>query len=30
VNRTIKHWNQLPAELLEPLPGNSTTFRKKG
>jgi hypothetical protein len=28
VNRTIEHWNQLPAEILEILPGNSTTFRK--
>ena len=28
VNRTIEHWNQLPAEVLEPLPCNSTTFRK--
>jgi hypothetical protein len=29
VNRTIEHWNQLPAEILEPLPGNATTFRKR-
>jgi len=29
VNRTIEHWNQLPAEVLEPLPCNSTTFRKR-
>src|SRR5215510_4151314 len=29
VNRTIEHWNQLPAEILEPLPCNSTTFRKR-
>jgi hypothetical protein len=29
VNRTIEHWNRLPAETLEPLPGNSTTFRKR-
>jgi hypothetical protein len=29
VNRTIEHWNQLPAEILEPLLGNSTTFRKR-
>jgi hypothetical protein len=29
VNRNIEHWNRLPAEILEPLPGNSTTFRKK-
>jgi hypothetical protein len=29
VNRNIEHWHQLPAEILEPLPGNSTTFRKR-
>jgi hypothetical protein len=29
VNRTIEHWNQIPEEILELLPGNSTTFRKK-
>jgi hypothetical protein len=29
VNRTIQHWNQLPAEVLELLPRNSTIFRKR-
>jgi hypothetical protein len=29
VNRTIEHWNQLPAEVLEPLPCDSTTFRER-
>jgi hypothetical protein len=29
VNRTIEHWNQLPAEVLEPFPCNSTTFRER-
>ena len=29
VNRTIEHWNQLPAEILDPLPRNSTTFRNR-
>jgi hypothetical protein len=29
VNRTIEHWKQLPAEVLKPLPGNSTTFRER-
>jgi hypothetical protein len=28
VNRTIQHWNQIPAEVLEPLP-NSTIFRNR-
>jgi hypothetical protein len=22
MNRTIEHWNQLPAEILEPIPDN--------
>jgi hypothetical protein len=30
VNRTIQYQNQLPAEVLEPLPSNSTIFKKKG
>jgi hypothetical protein len=29
VNRTIEHLNQLPAEVLKPLPCNTTTFRKR-
>jgi hypothetical protein len=29
VNRTNQDWNQLPAEVLESLPRNSTTFRKR-
>jgi hypothetical protein len=29
VKRTIEQWNQLPAEVLEPLPCNSTTFRER-
>jgi len=29
VNRTIEQWNQLPAQILEPLPCNSTIFRKR-
>ena len=29
VNRTIEHWNQLPAEVLDPLPCNLTIFRKR-
>jgi hypothetical protein len=29
LNRTIEHWNQLLAEVLKPLPCNSTTFRKR-
>jgi hypothetical protein len=29
VNRTIEQWNQLPAEILEPLPCNSIIFRKR-
>jgi hypothetical protein len=28
-NRTIEHWNQLPAEVLEPHPCNSTTFKER-
>jgi hypothetical protein len=30
VNRTIQHWNQLPAEVLETLPCKPVTFKKKG
>jgi hypothetical protein len=29
VNRTTEHWNQLPAEVLDPLPCNSAIFRKR-
>ena len=29
VNRTIQHWNQLPAEVLEILPCKPTTFKKR-
>jgi hypothetical protein len=29
VNRIIQHWNKLTAEVLEPLPSNSTIFRKR-
>jgi hypothetical protein len=29
VNRTIQHWNQLPVEVLNPLPRNSAIFRKR-
>jgi len=29
VNMTIEHWNQLPAEILEPLLRNSITFRDR-
>jgi hypothetical protein len=29
VNRTIEHWNQLLAEILEPVPCDSTTFRER-
>ena len=29
VNRTIKDWNQLPAEVLEHLPCNSSVFKKR-
>ena len=29
VNRTIQHWNQLPAEVLGVLPCKSITFRKR-
>jgi hypothetical protein len=28
VNRTIQHWNQLPAEVLGILPCNPVTFKK--
>jgi hypothetical protein len=30
VNRTIKLWNQLPAEALATLPCKSHTFKKRG
>jgi len=29
VNRTIGDWNQLPAEVLETLPCEPSTFRKR-
>ena len=29
VNRTIQHWNQLPAEALGILPCKPITFRKR-
>jgi len=29
VNRTIQHWNQLPAEVLGILPCKSITFKKR-
>jgi len=29
VNRTIEHWNQLPAEMLGILPCKPTTFKKR-
>jgi len=29
VNRTIQHWNQLPAEVLETLPCKQITFKKR-
>jgi hypothetical protein len=29
VNRTIQHWNQLPAEVLGTLPCNQITFKKR-
>ena len=29
VNRTIKHWNQLPAEVLGNLPCKQITFKKR-
>jgi hypothetical protein len=29
VNRTIKHWNQLPAEVLGTFPSRSRVFRKR-
>jgi hypothetical protein len=29
VNRTIEHWNQLPAEVLDPLRCNLTIFRRR-
>jgi len=29
VNRTIQHWNQLPAEVLGILPWKPITFKKR-
>ena len=29
VNRTIQDWNQLPAEVLEPLPCKLNTLKKR-
>ena len=29
VNRTIQHWNQLPAEVLGILPCKTVTFKKR-
>ena len=29
VNRTIQHWNQLPAEVLETLPRKPATFKRR-
>jgi hypothetical protein len=29
VNRTIKNWTQLPADLLAPFPCKLSTFRKR-
>jgi len=29
VNRTIQHWNQLPAEVLGNLPSKPITFKKR-
>jgi len=29
VNRTIQHWNQLPAEVLGILPTKPITFKKR-
>jgi len=29
INRTIQHWNQLPAEVLGILPGKPITFKKR-
>jgi len=29
VNRTIQHWNQLPAEVLRNLPSKPITFKKR-
>jgi hypothetical protein len=29
VNRTIQHWNQFPAEVLETLPCKQITFKKR-
>jgi hypothetical protein len=29
VNRTMQHWNQLPADVLETLPCKQTTFKKR-
>jgi hypothetical protein len=29
VTRTIQHWNQLPAEVLETLPCKTVTFKRR-
>jgi hypothetical protein len=29
LNRTIQHWNRLPAEVLEILPCKPITFKKR-
>jgi hypothetical protein len=29
VNRTIQHWNQLPADVLKSLPCKQITFKKR-
>jgi hypothetical protein len=29
VSRTIQHWNQLPAEVLETLPCKTVTFKRR-
>jgi hypothetical protein len=29
VNRTMQHWNQLPAGVSETLPCKQTTFKKR-
>jgi len=29
VNRTVQHWNQLPAEVLETVPCKPVTFKKR-
>jgi hypothetical protein len=30
MNRTIQHWNQLPADVLEALPCKQITFKNEG